>query len=418
MNAKRYRWAVVGMLWMVCFFNYADRQAIFSVVPLLSAELHLDTAQIGLIGSCFAWVYGLSGPLAGFVVDRIRRKSAVVGALLFWSVVCSATALSRTFRQLLFFRTAEGLGESLYHPASISLLGDYHGPATRSRALGIVQTSVYAGTIGGGYWAASMAERHGWRFSFVVLGALGCLLAVVLAVMLREPVRGASDLPGLRAEPRPALLVLANIVRNKTVLCLMAAFACANFGAMVLLSWMPLYLYTRFHLGLGRAALDATVYPQMASILGALCGGYLADRLARKTIRGRMIIQASGLFLIAPFVVAAGLTASHLLLVCLLGCWGFCKGIYDANIFAAAIDFVHPADRGATTGLMNCVGWLLGGGAAPYAIGLLARHMPLGSAISCSGGVYVLAALLLLIAVLVFARKENFSQVARSSRFS
>ena len=74
-----YRWAVVLMLWSICFFNYADRQAIFSVFPLLEKEMHLGPVELGLLGSAFAWIYGLGAPMAGLVVDRVRRKSAILG---------------------------------------------------------------------------------------------------------------------------------------------------------------------------------------------------------------------------------------------------------------------------------------------------------------------------------------------------
>ena len=60
-----YRWVVVFFLWLVCFFSYADRQAFFSIFPLLEKELGLTTAQLGLLGSSFAVVYGLG--FAGFV---------------------------------------------------------------------------------------------------------------------------------------------------------------------------------------------------------------------------------------------------------------------------------------------------------------------------------------------------------------
>src|ERR1700741_3264648 len=93
--SPRYKWYVVAMLWWIAFFNYADRQAIFSVFPLLERELHLSPLQLGLLGSSFAWVYGLAAPLAGNIVDRIRRKSAILGGLQAWSLICMATALSR-----------------------------------------------------------------------------------------------------------------------------------------------------------------------------------------------------------------------------------------------------------------------------------------------------------------------------------
>ena len=109
--SPRYKWYLVGMLWWTGFFNYADRQAIFSVFPLLEKQMHLSTVELGLLGSSFELVYGLAGPFAGVVVDRVRRKQAILGGLYIWSLICAATAWSRTFSQLLFFRAAEGWGE-------------------------------------------------------------------------------------------------------------------------------------------------------------------------------------------------------------------------------------------------------------------------------------------------------------------
>ena len=72
MNKDRYKWYVVGMLWCISFFNYADREAVFSLFPLLQKEMHLTPVELGLLGSAFAWVYGLTAPFACSIVDRIR----------------------------------------------------------------------------------------------------------------------------------------------------------------------------------------------------------------------------------------------------------------------------------------------------------------------------------------------------------
>src|SRR5215470_3745701 len=189
--SSRYKWHVVLMLWWIAFFNYADRQAIFSVFPLLQKEMNLSTLQLGLLGSSFAWVYGLCAPFAGRIVDRVRRKTAILGGLQTWSIICMATALSRNFTHLFAFRAAEGLGETFYFPASMSLVSDYHGKQTRSRALGAHQTSVYMGTIAGGFFAGLIAQNYGWRWSFVVFGGLGVLLGLALRNALIEPPRGA-----------------------------------------------------------------------------------------------------------------------------------------------------------------------------------------------------------------------------------
>jgi sugar phosphate permease len=375
----------------------------------------LTTVQLGLLGSSFAVIYGLSGPFAGFVVDKIRRKTAILGGLQLWSIICVLSALSRSFFQLLIFRASEGLGEAIYYPAALSMLSDYHGKRTRSRAMGILQTSVYAGTVGGGYWAGAIAQRHGWRAAIFVFGGLGCLIGLGLIRLLREPVRGGADaaagMPALADQPVQSstslsLRAIRSLLTIKSLLMLMAVFACANFVAMVLLAWMPTYLYSRFHLSLGMAAFDAAVYPQVASMAGSLCGGYLADIFAQRNRRGRLLVQCFGVMAGAPFVALCGLSGSLALVKIALICWGFFKGIYDSNIFASTFDVVPIESRGTVSGSMNCVGWLIGGGIAPVLIGFLAIHLTLGKAIALSSVVYALAAILLILTMQCFLRDD------------
>jgi MFS family permease len=385
MPKDSYKWYVVGMLWWISFFNYADRQAVFSVFPLLERQMGLSTVQLGLLGSSFAWVYGLSAPFAGMIVDRVRRKSAILGGLQAWSLIAMATAVARNFGHLFAFRAAEGLGETFYYPASMSMISDYHGRETRSRAMGLHQTSVYVGTIAGGFFAGAIGQVYGWRWSFVVFGGMGVVLGLVLRALLREPERGVAE--PAKEETGPWV--------NRTSVLLMAAFACENFVAVVLLSWMPKFLYDRFHLSLAMAGLAATAFVQLASMAGSPTGGWLADALRRRTPKGRMAVQAIGVFGGAPFVVLCGLTHSAMWLVVALTAWGFCKGLYDANIFASMFDVVRPEARGKAAGMMNAVGWLGGGGSAPLAIGLIAQYRGLGTGIAMASVVYLAAGMLL-----------------------
>ena len=409
-----YRWAVVFFLWLVCFFSYADRQAFFSIFPLLEKEMGLTTAQLGLLGSSFAVVYGLGGPFAGYIVDRIRRKTAVIGGLELWSVICVLSALARNFFQLLVFRAAEGIGECIFYPAALSMISDYHGKRTRSRAMGILQTSVYAGTVGGGFLAGVIAQTYGWRAAIFVFGALGLVVGLFLIPILREPARGSADFAvscdqltaPLVPPARPSLRAIASLFKIKSLLTLIGVFACANFVAMVLLTWMPTYLYSRFHLSLAMAAFDAAVYPQIASIGGSVFGGYLADRLAKRTPRGRVLVQCIGALAGTPFVIVCGLSGSLIAVNTSLLFWGFFKGMYDSNIFASAFDVVPVERRGTVSGLMNCVGWLLGGGLAPVLVGYLAVYLSLGHAIALSSIVYVMAALLMILAMRSFLAND------------
>jgi len=418
-NKDRYKWYVVGMLWCISFFNYADREAVFSLFPLLQREMHLTPVELGLLGSAFAWVYGLTAPFAGSIVDRIRRKTAIMGGLYAWSTIAILTPISRTFHQLFSFMAAEGLGETFYFPASMSMISDYHGKNTRSRAMGTHQTSVYLGTIAGGFFAGLIGEHYGWRWSFIVFGSLGILLGFVLIRLLREPKRGAADLaeqdPG--ADPHlqkriPIREFLGILLKTPSAILLMGGFACANFVALVLLSWMPKFLYDKFHMSLAMAGLSATLFVQLASMVGSPLGGWFADLLRKKLAGGRMLVQAVALFCGAPFVFLCGATKSIGLVVLALTAWGLCKGLYDANIFASMFDVIPAQARGTAAGFMNMVGWLGGGGIAPVAIGLIAERSSLGLAISLAGLVYVAAGILLLTAAVRFAPRD----VARFER--
>jgi sugar phosphate permease len=194
--------------------------------------------------------------------------------------------------------------------------------------------------------------------------------------------------------------------RTPTFLCLMGAFMCANFVAIVLLSWMPKYLFDKFHLGLAMAGLTATIFVQLASLAGAPVGGWLADMLRRRSPGGGMLVQMIGVLGGAPFVALCGMTSSVGILILALTAWGFFKGLYDANIFASAYDVIPPEARGTAAGFMNAIGWLAGGGTAPLVIGLIAERKPLGFAIALTSGVYLAAAALLLLGIVAFVRRD------------
>jgi MFS family permease len=402
-----YPWLVVGLLWFCGFFNYADRQALSAVYPRLVTEFELTDWDLGVLGSAFMVVYALASPFAGYTVDRVARRLLIAVGLGFWSLICAATGLARSFVQLVLLRGAEGLGESFYFPASMSFLADYHGPRTRSRAMSIHQTSVYLGTAGGWYLGGRLAEAHGWRSPFWVLGWTGTAYALILVACLIEPIRkqtdpelaggsGWDDGPAAAAGSASLAEKLRRIASHPAALVLLAVFIGANFVAATFLAWLPTFIFRYFQGGLSSSSATSTLWP-MASLVGALCGGVMADRAARRSRSGRIRVQSLGLFLAAPFVLLAGMaTEVWLLKAALIGA-GLCKGIYDANIFAALYDVIPAEDRGTAAGLMNSVGWT-GGFLAPMAVGAVSQWLSLRSAIMATSAVYLLVGLLALIA--------------------
>lgn len=136
--------------------------------------------------------------------------------------------------------------------------------------------------MGGRYRTKAWMENRIFFF-----GGLGRLLGLALIRLMREPVRGSADeRDGVlqvkdRSEKYGVKRTLRSLVSTKSFLMLMAVFACANLVAMVLPTWMPTYLFSRFHLSLAMAAFDAAIYPQVASMAGSVCGGFLADVSAK-----------------------------------------------------------------------------------------------------------------------------------------
>jgi MFS family permease len=334
------------------------------------------------------WMYAGFGPVAGWISDRLPRKTVILGALAIWSIATGLTAFATGYRSLVAVRALGGLAEAFYFPAAMSMLGDYHGPASRSRAMSIHQSAVYIGSIAGATLSAVIAEHHGWRPAFLLFGGIGVLLSGLLLLLLREPVRTAS-LDSEHTPDRAGILSgIGDLLANRFALALMAIFVGANFVAVIFLTWLPTFLYRKFSMTLTMAGFNASAYLQLASVAGVVLGGVLADRASRRERGGRIRIQAMGLLLGVPFLFLSGWTTStKILLVSFVG-FGLCKGLYDSNIWASLYDVIPANRRGIAAGVMNSLGWL-GGGMAPIAVAAAMRSTSLSVCLSATAGIYL-----------------------------
>lgn len=399
-----YKWQVVGLLWLVCCFNYADRQAITVVFPKLQAEFGFGPIQLGLIGSAFAWTYAFGSPLAGFIGDRLSRKRLIVAGCCLWSCITGLTGACSKFWQFIAVQAAVGSGETVYFPSSVSLMSDYHGPETRSRALALHQSGVYVGTILGSWLGAWLTVRFGWRVGFVFFGAAGLVLSLVLGRALRDPRRGAegATVSGPLAGPPPVRAgeALGLILGKPTAWMLMAVFVGANFVATIFLTWTPTFLVDKFSFKLVAAGLSSVLYIHLASAFSSPLGGYLADRLVRRHAGGRILVQAFGLLAGGFFVFLVATTSRVGVLLAGMTVFGLCKGLYDSNIWASLYDVVEPRARATATGLGNTVGW--GGGAlGPLFVGVFMKYghgtavANMSRAIAWGGAIYLVCGLAL-----------------------
>ena len=297
----------------------------------------------------------------------------------------------------------------------MSLVADYHTKKTRSLAMGLHQTSVYAGTIGGTTLAGLLAEKYGWKSPFMVFGFCGIVLGFLLAIFLREPSRNEAERFELNSaeeesSPPPAIPIrkfLGELLVTPTALLLILAFFGANSVGLVFMTWMPNYLSENFGMALAKAAFVSTFYQQIASVVGATLGGALADRARRRLPGGRILTQALGATMGIPFIYLAGRTTQSQELIVYLTLIGLAKGIYDANIWASMYDVVHPTRRATMLGLANMIGWF-GAGCGTYGFGLATSrwNISMGEALSSTAAIYAVVSVLLLFAGLVTARRD------------
>ena len=393
-----YKWFVVGMLWCVCFLNYADRQLLFTVFPLLGTEFRLSDVALSVLSASFMCAYALFGPVAGLITDRMGRRTVVLGALVLWSVTVAASSFAHRYVLLVAGVAMGGVGEAFYFPAAMSMIADYHAADTRSRAMAFHQSSVYIGSIVGGAMSGYVGQYYGWRLGFRVFGAVGVALACVLWLLLREPQRGLSDGAAGKLPTTPRLLEgLRELAGNRAAWILATVFIGANFVAMIFTVWMPTYLFRAFHLSLSMAGFSGAAYLQIASVAGVVAGGALADSRVRRSPRDRgvrMSVQALGLFCGVPFLFFTGFgTAVTAVLAAMIG-FGFFKGVYESNLWAALYDVTPIERRGAALGVMNSLGWL-GGAIAQLAIGLASRRFGMSLCLSATAAIYLAIAVLL-----------------------
>ena len=395
-----YAWTVVLLLFPVALLNYLDRQMLAS----MKFSLMLDIPDIGVeanwgkILGTFKWVYALLSPVGGYLADRYSRRHVIAGSLLVWSAVTWATGQVHSYEGLLASRALMGISEAFYIPAALALIADFHTSPTRSRAIGLHQMGIYTGVIIGGFsgYAAESASL-GWRWAFSACGILGVVYAVPLFALLRNPARQESAAHTPRTSPLGAL---GELLGTPSFLLLVLYFTLPALAGWVVRDWMPAILKTEFGIGQGRAGVSATLYWQAAAILGAVLGGWLADRWMQRTARGRIYVSAIGMALIGPALFGVGFspqTGALWVAVAFLILFGLGWGFFDGNNMPILCQIARPELRATAYGLMNLVS-ISCGGFADWGFGHMRdRHIPLHLIFGVFASIAALSAVLVLL---------------------
>lgn len=404
-------WLVVVLLMPVALLNYLDRQMLAAMQRSVMADLP-DLGQApnreelwGLMLGQFKWVYAAFSLIGGYVADRFGRRGTICSSLFVWSAVTWWTGQVTSYRELLWARSLMGLSEAFYIPAALALIAEYHPGPTRSRAIGLHQTAIYAGVIAGGFGGYVAAHPDlGWRFAFTICGVAGMAYAVPLVMLLGDKSRRASpaEPSTAAAGPTPGAAI-RELLTNSSFVLLVLYFTLPAVAGWVVRDWMPAVLRRQFDLGEGPAGVAATLSWQLAAIVGVVLGGGLADRWGRTADRGRIYVSALGMGLITGAVFGVGLAGSLTAAVIGLVVFGLGWGLFDCNNMPILAQIVRPPLRATGYGIMNFVS-ISCGGLADWGFGVLRdRGVPLAVSF---GAFAALAGLSVVLVLLIRPRPE------------
>lgn len=184
-GTRAYAAYVLGLLTLINFLNYVDRNVVFAVFEPIKQDLHLTDVQLGWLGSAYIIVLSLAALPLGVIGDLRSRRSVITWGVAIWSVATAMGGVVRRFWELFACRALVGVGEAGYGPASQAIIAQYYKGKRRAFAIGIYSVGMALGGVLGIWLGGVIAERYGWRWAFIVMGVPGMALAV-MASRLRE----------------------------------------------------------------------------------------------------------------------------------------------------------------------------------------------------------------------------------------
>jgi MFS transporter, Spinster family, sphingosine-1-phosphate transporter len=362
MRTRAFNWPLIAILTSIAALNYCDRLAIAAVFPLLKSDLGLSDVMLGAVGSAFLWSYAIGSPIVGWIADHSSRSRIVLFSLVAWSLVTLATGLTHSTGQLVTMRVLLGLAECAYIPAAVGLLADHHGPAQRGRAIGIHTAGLGIGAVAGSTAAGYLGQHYGWRSTFVILGAVGLLISVVAALVLRgKDIRTEAAGDRITPQRRESHGTLRGLFTVPSYWVLLVQSLLLSIGIWLFLNWLPSYFKENFDMSLAGAGFYGAALLEFPLLFGVVAGGYLSDAVARRNSAARMLVQMiCYIFGAVLLLVFTGNASFSLVAGAVLG-FSLMRSFAVANESPLLCDLLPPRQRSTAIGFMNSANTFAGG---------------------------------------------------------
>jgi MFS family permease len=390
-----YQYRLLAVLALINFVNFADRQAIPPLVPLIRDEFGLTSTQISYLQAALQSVLALSSIPFGFFADRFNRSRIIAGGVVFWSFATIFTSHVHTFAMLLLARAFVGIGEAAYAPAAQSMISGAYPQEDRARAQSIFAAGMLIGGTVGQAVGGIIGQWLGWRAVFYAIGIPGLLLSFAI-LGLAEPPRG----------PRSEVVPLTRLLRVPAFLTLIVSGVMITFASVAFLTWGTDFVvrYKDFSLKEAGVSLGPTLL--VSGLFGVLAGGFVADLLQKRFAFGRILTVACGFLVAAPFVLWAITSEDKNQIIAAFFIAGFFMSWYHGPLTAVIHDMMPRRAHASSVGVYMFATQLFGGILGPYVVGRLDDLADLILGLQVAVVVMVGGALLMFL-VMYFIRRDG-----------
>jgi ACS family hexuronate transporter-like MFS transporter len=283
-----YRWTVCALLFLVTTVNYVDRQVLGILAPTLQRELHWSETNYGDVVSWFSAVYAIGFLGAGWWLDRVGVRRGFAVAVVTWSVAAIAHAFARTTAGFATARALLGLGESANFPGAIKTVAEWFPNRERALATGIFNAGTNTGAIVTPLLVPWIALTFGWRWAFIVTGALGFLWLVLWLALYRSPEEqprlSSTELAHIRGatpDPPGGRVPWVRLLGQRQTWAVVVGKLLADPIWWFYLYWLPKFLDANYGIKLSQLALPLVVVYVVADI-GSVTGGWLSGALIKR----------------------------------------------------------------------------------------------------------------------------------------
>ncbi|HWW30212.1 MAG TPA: MFS transporter [Steroidobacteraceae bacterium] len=309
-------WYSVAVLMLMYIFSFIDRTTISLLVEPMKRDLHISDTQIGMLqGLAFALLYTFLGLPIARLSDRHSRRAIIAAGVFIWSIMATLCGLTRTAVQLFVARVGVGVGEAALSPAAYSIITDSFPRSKLGGAFGFynIGITIGAGTAllvggivvgavsgaGATYTLPLFGPVHAWQMVFIVTGAPGILLPLLLLTFPEPKRRGllraqAADAPAPLPSKPPLREVLNYAWLNRKFYGLhfvaMALLAMAGYATS---SWLPTALVRAYGVSYGQVGKVMGVSIILMNSSGMLLAGVLCDRLTHRGWKDAPIVVAA-----------------------------------------------------------------------------------------------------------------------------